>query len=503
MDLYAENKILTEEILTVYNSNFQKKLRELAEEKIVTDLSEIIKGQEERFSLAYLNSVHSGKYYNFIVRIKKENSLEEKIFRKNLIWKIASDLENVTNKQERENIINSFLYGLDDLIGIKILTQVKHDSHNVYDILKKSMKQLEELDISFYDFATQPKSMKNGMQIYNIKARYKQYNFELQIKSQIESAWADMDHEMFYKDYGITPIRKSVQQTMNKVGKLLHEVDDLLYSIRSSEIEFNKGENQITILRKINEEFQGYIKNKLKTRYNFDFGQYVDFYEYIINKTQCQTTMICKEKVIWPDFNYETVLESHKKYKDIHRRNYNVLVNEIVFASIKNFNSDKEISGIDLKEYLDLYTSYIVERYVDNDDFKEGIQKIIDELFNKCTSSSIYTDHEEYKYLEEYYALVYDEFINNLGLTEEEHTDVLNLVVLNFALFIFKSPLKFEEAQIALLFEIPNGGPQQIIRMFKGIEEDLKNHEKIKMIKKSHSNFENQISSFIEGDKFE
>lgn len=503
VDLYNKNKILTEEILAVYNTDFQKKLRELAEGEIVTNLSAIIKGQEERFSLAYSNDVHSGKYYNFIVRIKKENSLEEKLFRKNLIWKIASELENVTDTQERETIIESNLYNLDDLIGIKILTQVNHDSNNVYEILKKSMTQLEDSGISFYDFATQPKPMKNGMKIFNIKSQYKQYNFELQIKSQIESAWADMDHEMFYKDYGITPIRKSVQQTMNKVGKLLHEVDDLLYSIRSSEIEFSKGENKISILRKINEEFKAFIKDKLRTRYNFDFGQYVDFYEYIINKTECETTMICKEKVIWPSFNYNTALESHRNYIDIHRRNYNVLVNEVVFASIKNFKSETEVSNINFEEYISIYTSFIVEKHVHNDDFKEGILSIINELLNKCTMSSIYTDHEEYKYLEEYYAIVYDEFINNLGLSEEEHIDVLNLVVLNFALFLFNSPLKLEKEQINSLLETPNGGFQQIARMFRGIEEELKSHKKIEMIIKLHSNMENQISSYMEDDIFE
>lgn len=502
MDLYDKNKDLTDEILGVYNSSFKKQLRKLAESEIVTNLSEIIKGQEKRSSLAYSNSVHSGKYYNFIVRIKEENSLEEKLFRKNLIWKVATELEDITSEQDRESIIKSFLFNLDDLIGIKILTQVKYDSKSVYDILKKSTKQLEERGINFYDFARQPKPMKNGMKIYNIKARYNQYKFELQIKSQIESAWADMDHEMFYKDYGITPIRKSVQQTMNKVGRLLHEVDDLLYSIRSSEIEFTKGENRITIIRKINDEFQDYIKDKLKTRYNFDFSKYIGFYEYIINKAQCQTTMICKENVIWPEFNYDTAKDSHNNYKEIHRRNYNVLVNEIVFASIKNFCSDSEISTINFEEYLELYTSYIVNNYVQNDDFKEDIQKIVYELLNKCTVTSIYTNHEEYKHLEEYYALVYDEFINNLGLTEETHIDVLNLVVLNFSLFIFNCPLKFEEEQIDLLFEIPNGG-SQIIRMFRGIEENLKNHKKIEMIKKSHFYFETQISSFMEDDNFE
>ncbi|OES45391.1 hypothetical protein [Domibacillus iocasae] len=502
MEVLDDNKTLTEEVLKVYNADFQNNLKEIAEE-IINHLSEAIKKRESGFSLTYSNNVHSGQYYDFKFRIKESYSLKEKLFRKNLIWKIASDLDGQGTDEQSEGIIKSFLHNLDDLIGIKILTQVKNDSYSIYEILKISKNELKDFGISFDFEEEQPKSMKNGMSIYNIKARYNEYNFELQIKSQIESAWADMDHEMFYKDYGITPIRKSVQQTMNKVGKLLHEVDDLLHSIRSSEIEFNKGQNKLIILKKLSEEFQVFLKEELKNPYNFDFSQYIDFYEYILSKKDCEPKMICKDKVIWPRMNYDDRQESHENYRKIHRRNYDVLVNEIVFASIKNFIVKEDILDVDLNEYLNLYISYIVDKQIQGQEFKEGIQEIVNELLNKCKVSSIYTDYHKYRDIEEYYALVYDEFINNLGLTEDNQIELLNLIGLNFAFTAFENTLILEEKHFDLLFEATNNSSEKIIRMFRKLENDLKSKKRIEQAKKAHLKFEEQIASFIEGDQFE
>lgn len=395
MQVVCEEK--TREILDIYNEDFRDSLFSIAKEEIKFHLKNVIVANQEQSELIYSNNVHSGTYYDFAIRIKKTRSLEEKFFRKNLIWEIAEKLKG-QEPERRKQMIEDFILEMDDLIGIKIITQVKNDSEKVYEILNKNLDVLKMNGIEFKDFHKQPKPMKNGMEIYNIKGRYKnEYNFELQIKSQIESAWADMDHEMFYKDYDITPIRKSVQVTMNRVGKLLHEIDGLLFSIRNSKLDFEEEENKIILLRKLNEEYQRFVQDMFKVEFSFDFSRYVDFYDYMATSYECERNKISLDYVAYPKIINDESENVTKIYADIHRKNYDTLVNEIVFLSFKNMQNQGVSQDLDLMEYINFYVEYLVNYFVNNEDYVEGMREVIFEILNFCPKVEVYINHDTYK----------------------------------------------------------------------------------------------------------
>lgn len=499
-----ENNNITREILDIYNQDFRKNLFTIAKEEIKLHLINVIVANQKQYELVYSNNVHSGTYYDFNIRIKKNRSLEEKFFRKNLIWEIAEKLEG-QESEERKKIINDFILGMDDLIGIKILTQVKSDSEKIYEILNKNLDVLKMNGIEFKDFHKQPKPMKNGMDIYNIKGRYKnEYNFELQIKSQIESAWADMDHEMFYKDYDITPVRKSVQVTMNKVGKLLHEIDGLLFSIRNSKLDFAVEENKIILLRKLNEEYQSFIQDMFKVEFPFDFSRYVDFYDYMATALKCERNRISIGYVAEPNIIHAETENITKIYADLHRKNYDTLVNEVIFLSFKNMQNQDVSQSLNLKEYIDLYVDYLVNSFVINDDYIEGMTEVIFEILNYCPKVEVYINHNTFKEISEYFSTVYGVLLNkDADMEDEKHKGILRKLTLNFAFSNFGCNLELETDTLELVLDTL-AELKQLRALLGEIELEIagKDTEKLNWLKGIHNNFEHQISNLMEADGF-
>lgn len=493
----------TKEILDIYNEDFRNNLSNIAKEEIKSYLLKVILANQEESELVYSNNVHSGTYYDFLIRIKKTRSLEEKFFRKNMIWEISEKLEG-KETEERKQMIEEFLLEMDDLIGIKILTQVKNDSEKIYEILNKNLANLKTYGIEFKDFHKQPKPMKNGMDIYNIKGRFNnEYNFELQIKSQIESAWADMDHEMFYKDYDITPVRKSVQVTMNKVGKLLHEIDGLLYSIRSSKLDFEEEENKIILLRKLNEEYQRFIQEMFNVEFSFDFSRYVDFYDYMATSFECERNKISKDYIGYPKIIQDGSVLT-KTYAEIHRKNYDTLVNEIVFLSFKNMKNRGVSQELDLVEYINLYVKYLVNCFVKNVDFTEGMEEVIFDILNHCPKVEIYINHNTYKEISEYFATVYGVLLNNdADMEDEKYKQILKELTLNFAFSNFGCNLELEMETLDLVIDTL-GEVKELGVLLEEIASDIagKDTEKLSWLKAIHGNFEKQISDFMEVDGF-
>lgn len=392
---------------------------------------------------------------------------------------------------------------MDDLIGIKILTQVKKDSERIYEILNKNLETLKNNGIRFYDFNKQPKQMKNGMEIYNIKGSYKEeYNFELQIKSQIESAWADMDHEMFYKDYDITPVRKSVQVTMNRVGKLLHEIDGLLYSIRNSKLDFEEEENKIILLRKLNEEYQRPIREMFKVNFPFDFSRYVDFYEYMANHFNCVRDKISNEYVVHPQIPND---QSGNIYVSLHRKNYDTLVNELIFLSFSNMRSQQNSQVFNILEYTELYVNYLLSRFVKNEDYIEGMRDVVYTILSNCPNVEVYVNHNNYKEISEYFAIAYEVMINkDLDMESDRTKELLKQLTLNYAYWSYEQNLELGLESLEVVLDTL-GELKQLTSLLSEIESDLcgQDTEKLELLKVVHENFEHQILTQMEGDGFE
>ena len=159
-------------------------------------------------------------------RIKQTNSLKEKIIRN----KIYNHCENA--KQVLEY--------LPDLIGITIQCRFIADEMTCLNIVKNMFELNNKLFSPcvydhnlFLDLKTmQPQLQQNGFTIYRIDGYYifndNKYNFELQIKSLIHNFWADIEHQVVYKNNRLAYSDIFMKQILASINDNLEIVDNQL-----------------------------------------------------------------------------------------------------------------------------------------------------------------------------------------------------------------------------------------------------------------------------------
>lgn len=261
------------------------------------------------------------------------------------------------------DVVKKNLKLLGDIIGIKIITELKTDCNKVYQLMMNNNPLLEKKHLKFSDIADQPVSMKNGLSIYNIKGMYQnECNFELQIKSKIDSAWGDLDHTLFYKDYKISPIKTTVQVSMNRIGMLLNELEHFLHDIRESDKEYNERSNFISQCDLLQRKLSEKIKEKLKVDYD-------------LTDISPQLIHICKKLGIVIDENLPVInfkaLEidfdeaSFKHYTKIRNSDYKLMILESAFMSWYFHLKNEEINVGDYKVALSRYVQVLNEYLVD------------------------------------------------------------------------------------------------------------------------------------------
>ncbi|RKS02312.1 hypothetical protein [Flavobacterium sp. 102] len=262
-------------IINEFEDDISSKVYQNQAEIIVQKLKRIIDASALKYNLISKNSVRDIRHYNFISRIKEPDSLKEKLIRNNLINDFINEINFENLDANSKKAIKQKLFGLDDLIGVKILTDLNVDCKNMCELIQspefQSQAETEDITFNKSDLAKQPQIMRNGLAIYKIRCSYDKYNFELQIKSKLVSAWGDMEHSIFYKDYAITPVRHTAQKSMNHVGKLLFDIDDFVESIRNANKDYKENANALLFLSWFEEKYSTPVKSILQNvTYKFD-----------------------------------------------------------------------------------------------------------------------------------------------------------------------------------------------------------------------------------------
>lgn len=194
----------------------------------------------------YLEKSLAGKYEEVVAvtsRIKTLNSLKEKIVR-NSLYKIYSAEELV--------------YKVSDIVGIRIECRFLVDEKKIYEILKNIFYNTDD-GIYFYNDdkkqlklklgVAQPEQQKNGNEIYRIDGFLVlngiSYNFELQIKSLVNSFWSEIEHKIIYKNKRFMMIDNFVTELMGSINENLINIDRQLNML------FNRClDNSLTIQQK-------------------------------------------------------------------------------------------------------------------------------------------------------------------------------------------------------------------------------------------------------------
>lgn len=182
---------------------------------------------------AYFQSAlhdHAESLISIVTRVKGESSLREKILRKNLYKRYAYP----------EGIIQN----LSDLIGVRIQCRFLEEEGLLYDTLRSTFTQEcadglycapEQPNIRLDMRSLQPQQQNNGYAIYRIDGLCgtigQSVRFELQIKALVHVFWAEVEHEIIYKNNSYILMDTFMKQMLSSAYDNLRSVDRQLYLI--------------------------------------------------------------------------------------------------------------------------------------------------------------------------------------------------------------------------------------------------------------------------------
>lgn len=175
-------------------------------------------------------------------RVKKQDSLKEKIIRKPKLYD--------ESKKNAKHFIDCIL---DDIIGIRIICLLNNNEQQIYNVLQSyfskktrigetecfiSDNQVTPFPCLAYSYEEQPVPQKNGKDIYKLKLKYFKSedeftNVELQIKSLTHMFWGELEHMLFYKNYKYTLDNEFYSKMMLSINSILETLDTQLKDIQS------------------------------------------------------------------------------------------------------------------------------------------------------------------------------------------------------------------------------------------------------------------------------
>lgn len=163
-----------------------------------------------------LNRDYRLKYKNYPIhhiqnRIKRRESIEKKLLKRNL---------RVSAEEAREN--------LTDIAGVRIICYFEEDVYSVVSLIKK---QADILILIEKDYIQNPKENGDmsyhliiGMPVYHTDGM-EYYPVEIQLRTMAMDLWASMEHRICYKEDGIeSDKRESFKNMSSKLREMEREI---------------------------------------------------------------------------------------------------------------------------------------------------------------------------------------------------------------------------------------------------------------------------------------
>lgn len=203
------------EIINNMKKNYYKNISKIgqASEELMADFKKFF----NRNQTSYRLQVRKYPLYRFEIRIKSWESIEEKIERKEQ-YKNASSLGDIP-----------------DIIGFLIIVELEEDVENVITLLEREKKELiRSTPIAYLEYL--PTTHENGKMNHHYDGTYiwegNKFNFEIQVRSEVENLWSNIEHMSFYKN----KIKNRNDRILNRLKEhsynLLHQADDVLSILR-------------------------------------------------------------------------------------------------------------------------------------------------------------------------------------------------------------------------------------------------------------------------------
>lgn len=196
---------MKKKILQEYDS---KKITYLELEKKIRDLMESLINKEK----ITIHAIES--------RVKDRNSLSKKI-----------------DKKEDKYI---GLNEITDTLGLRIVTYFEDDVDRIAEIIKREFyldevnsvdkrdKKYDEFGYSSLHYIIKLKENRSSLPEYS---KFNEINFELQIRSILQHAWAEIEHDIGYKNE--VEIPKEIRRDLSRISSLLELADIEFIRIKS------------------------------------------------------------------------------------------------------------------------------------------------------------------------------------------------------------------------------------------------------------------------------
>lgn len=338
------------------------------------ELAGVNKELKKYFSDLFLDD---DRLTNITTRIKTQESLREKLIRRNFFMRFPDP-------------VRGFKY-IQDLVGIRVECRFIKDEEDLY---KKIIEDFTiKADRGYYKSNKnkkirlklddpQPQTLANGFTMYKLDGEYDTgsfiYCFELQIKSFVNVFWGEIDHKLLYKNYNYIITEGFFREIMNSINDNLKMIDKQLMILydhvkKQDASEIISAESQLKTLlskilhdvftRKIHDELGLFINIKtitdvvvdflfMKSSKNKDLSYGENFID-LINKINSVTDK---------DLNIEEyiVCEKEPKYYDSFSKGATEVLARVINNDLDWNILFKIIRLITQESYGEIFTEFII-----------------------------------------------------------------------------------------------------------------------------------------------
>ena len=324
-------------------------------------------------------------------RVKSRDSLREKILRNSLYKDVSAE---------------RIVFEMHDIIGVRIECRFFKDEKYLYD----QIREIFSVDVGDGYFSPvgkkaiklkldtpQPERQKNGFNIYRIDGAVayagETYNFELQIKSLVNTFWSEIEHKLIYKNIRFSPADTLMKDMLNSIHESLTGIDHQLNLIfdRMNGNSFSNQQSQLQsmLTLAVNEVYTAIVKTKTGIDVSItDYSEAIVHYLLTASSYVRNVTGMSMQKTIKhnmgvdddddDDVNYGSIIVNLMEWMrgiDYHSIDIGGKLtvdmpidaqNEIAKIFLDNINSD-----FYLNTFFHIYFS--LERGDDNEDFRDYI----------------------------------------------------------------------------------------------------------------------------------
>ena len=169
----------------------------------------------------------------------------------------------------------------------------------------------------------------------------------------MESAWGDMEHSIFYKDYKITPVRDLAQDSMRHIGKLLLQVDNFLQDIRDANDNYSLNSKVTQFIY----DFESIYSQKISDLLNGVNYNFKKIASLLFNVSQLGINVLDDKDI---DVKYlEFTCEKYNSYVISRNNDFDLQIFEVIIQS----QISQDITSENLEESLDNFFDTIKRSY--------------------------------------------------------------------------------------------------------------------------------------------